>query len=168
MKNDNNSISKNKEHLITLAGSMAEKYGLTRIAGELSALLLLSPQPMPIGEMSEILNVSKPSVSTNIRFLNRWGLAEKVPVRNDRRDFYKWSEDLFSAARAAFEQIFQRDARSLLDLMGRFSEEFSSEPLLAERLQEALGLFKALESLAAGLFSDTDTASIPIRDVPVE
>ncbi len=172
MEKQDNSITKNKnqtEKIITQAGFLAEKYGLTRISGELAALLFLEPEPLPIGEMSQILQVSKPSVSTNIRFLERWRVVKKVPVRNDRRDFYEFSDDLWEAAAEAFKSVFQTDARAMLETLESGAEESGLEnQRVSARLTEAVEIFRAIDQLASALFARRESKQIPIREIPIE
>ncbi|HUT52728.1 MAG TPA: MarR family transcriptional regulator [bacterium] len=156
------------ENLIKEAGFLAENYGLTRIAGELAALLFLEPGPLSIGEMSERLGVSKPSVSTNIRFLERWQVVKKVPVRNDRRDYYEFIDDLWLAVRAAFESVFQRDVKRLMDVLRSVGTEGGKDPAVAGRLKQAEELFGAAETVLSGLLAGRSTTAEAVREIPVE
>ncbi len=65
-----------------------QEYGLTRIAGRIIGLLLISPKPISSEEMAEALQVSRSSISTNIRTLLVWELVEKVSLPGDRVDYY--------------------------------------------------------------------------------
>ncbi len=159
-------IEPGAEIFIREAGFLAENYGLTRIAGELSALLFMESGPVSIGEMSERLGVSKPSVSTNIRFLERWQVVKKVPVRNDRRDYYEFTDDLWLAARAAFESIFQRDVKRLMEVLRTAGAE--GGPAVAARLGQAEELFGAAQTMLSGLLAGRRSASEPVREIPVE
>ena len=69
---------------VDMAGQEAERFGFPRIAAELKTLLLLTPGPMSLPEMAERLEVSKASVSTNIRILERWRLVRRVYRRGER------------------------------------------------------------------------------------
>jgi len=78
-----------RNDLIHVIGEKAEKFGFSRIAGQLEGLLLFSRQPMSLDEMAERLEVSKGSVSTNIRLLERWKVARKVYHKGARKNFYE-------------------------------------------------------------------------------
>lgn len=70
-------------------GLAIERMGLTRTFGRLFGLLLVADRPLSLDEMVERLQVSKASVSTNARACEDMGLARRVGVRGDRRDYYE-------------------------------------------------------------------------------
>lgn len=74
-------------------GLQYEAYNVPRIGGRILGLLMANPNPMASEEMSEILQVSRSSISTNLRTLLMTGLVEQVSVPGDRRDYYVFSED---------------------------------------------------------------------------
>jgi DNA-binding transcriptional regulator GbsR (MarR family) len=74
-------------------GLYYEAYDVPRIGGRILGLLMVKPNPMTSEEMSEILQVSRSSVSTNLRTLQMAGLVEQVSVPGDRRDYYLFSEE---------------------------------------------------------------------------
>ena len=78
-----------RNDLINVIGEKAEKFGFSRIAGQLEGLLLFSNKPMSLDEMAERLEVSKGSVSTNIRLLERWKVVRKVYHRGARKNYYE-------------------------------------------------------------------------------
>ncbi len=53
-----------------------EDYGFARIAGRIIGLLLVSPRPISSEEMAEALQVSRSSISTNLRTLMLADLIE--------------------------------------------------------------------------------------------
>ena len=74
-------------------GLQYEAYDVPRIGGRILGLLMVSPNPMTSEEMSETLQVSRSSISTNLRTLQMTGLIEKVSVPGDRLDYYVFAED---------------------------------------------------------------------------
>jgi DNA-binding MarR family transcriptional regulator len=65
-----------------------EGYDLPRIAGRIVGLLLVSPQPISSEEMAEALQVSRSSISTNLRTLMLADLIDKVSLPGERVDYY--------------------------------------------------------------------------------
>ena len=84
-----------RNELIDSIGERAEKFGFPRCAGQLEGLLFLSNRPMSLDEMADRLEVSKASVSTNIRFLERWKVARRVYHRGERKNFYEIAGDIW-------------------------------------------------------------------------
>jgi DNA-binding MarR family transcriptional regulator len=84
-------------------GLLTEEDGFPRIAGRIIGVLLLAEGPYSLDELAEVLQVSKASVSTNARSLERIGLVERSSEPGDRRDYYQISDNpwaqMFALAR---------------------------------------------------------------------
>ena len=82
-----------KERFVESMGRFLEGDGLPRIGGRLFGYMLLEDEPHSLDELAERLQVSKTSVSTNARLLERGGLVERVSKPGDRRDYYVVTPD---------------------------------------------------------------------------
>lgn len=82
------------QDVIERMGLFFEKEGLPRIAGRVLAYLLLSPEPRTLEQLAEALKVSRSSVSTDARLLERRGTVERVTVPGDRRNYYQIAANL--------------------------------------------------------------------------
>lgn len=69
-----------------------EKYGVARIGGRILGLLMLTPRSISAEEMAEALQVSRSSISTNLRMLLMAGLVEKVSLPGERCDYFEFSD----------------------------------------------------------------------------
>jgi len=78
---------------IEAGGHTTQSFGLGRIVGQIYALLYLNPAPLCLDEIAAELGVSKASVSTIIRQLERWTAVKRVWVKGDRRDYYEAETD---------------------------------------------------------------------------
>ena len=85
-----------RRSFIEAGGHTTQVFGLGRILGQLYALLYLSPRPLCLDEIVGELGVSKASVSTTVRQLERWTAVRRIWVRGDRRDFYEAETDFQS------------------------------------------------------------------------
>ena len=70
-----------------------EDYGVPRIGGRILGLLLVSPRPITSEEMAEALQVSRSSISTNLKTLLMSELVEKVSLPGERMDYYIFSPE---------------------------------------------------------------------------
>ncbi len=70
-----------------------EEYGVPRIGGRILGLLLASSRPVSSEEISEVLEISRSSVSTNLRTLLITGLADRVSLPGERSDAYVFSDE---------------------------------------------------------------------------
>lgn len=74
-------------------GLLAEQDGLPRIAGRLIALLIVEDGPFSFSDLAERLQVSRGSISTNTRLLERYGLIERIARAGDRQDYFQITQD---------------------------------------------------------------------------
>lgn len=92
-------------------GFLCEADGLPRISGRIFGLLILEAGPFTLKEISERLQVSRASVSTNARLLAKTGVIERVAVPGDRQDYYTLGEHpgarILSGVLERLEQTYQ-------------------------------------------------------------
>ena len=81
------------EQFIESIGLYFETYGLPRVCGRIVGLLMVTGAPLSLDEIAAALQVSRASVSTNARLAASTGLAERVGVPGDRRDYYRLGDD---------------------------------------------------------------------------
>ena len=119
-------------------GLAMDRLGLNRTFGRVFGLLMVADEPMSLDEMVERLKVSKASVSTNARSCEQLGLARRVGVRGDRRDYYE-------IAPRAFEHVTAKRLVAIHAMAGLAAEGLEAvgdEPSLArDRLTEMLDFY---------------------------
>src|SRR4051794_11767781 len=76
-------------------GQLADYFGYNKVMGKMYGALLLSPVPMSLDDLMNHLDVSKASVSMNMRTLENMGIAREVWVRGDRRKYYEAEPDFW-------------------------------------------------------------------------
>lgn len=86
-----------------------EDYDVPRIGGRILGLLLVSPRPISSEEMSEALQVSRSSVSTNLKTLSMTDMVEKVSLPGERVDYYVFAPE-------AWQQILEMRLAGILEL----------------------------------------------------
>lgn len=92
---------------------ICSKFGLNNVMAQLYALLYLNNETMSLDEMGERLNISKGSVSTNIRALERYGAVRRVWVRGSRKDYYKAEADI---AKVIMDRVKSMAGHRVLEL----------------------------------------------------
>lgn len=114
-------------------GRHLEEDGLPRIAGRLMGALLINPNPCSLDDLTEQLSVSKASISSNARLLEVAGVAEKVTIPGDRRDFYQIAPN--STVRVIEHQLARTQA-----LKERLEAglELGSAPHVRERFERSI------------------------------
>lgn len=86
-------LSKGIREFIENMGLYYEQFDLPRIGGRILGLLTVSGRPLSLDDMAAALQVSRASISTNVRQAVLLGMAEQVSLPGDRRDYYRFRDD---------------------------------------------------------------------------
>ena len=114
-------LKKAQELFIERMGLAAEAEGLPRIAGRLNGLFFLFGGPFSFSELAERLQISRGSVSTNVRMLRDLGIIELVTRPGDRQDYYQLVEQPFGSMLAGYlkrMEHMERIVREADDVLG--------------------------------------------------
>lgn len=104
-------------------GLQVESEGFPRIAGRMIGYLLLQEEPSSLDELAEKLQVSKASVSTNARALERLGYVERHSVPGDRRDYYMIVDEPWAQLMSSIRDQF----RNRVELFSEAREALPAE-----------------------------------------
>jgi len=123
-----------QQNFVEEVGLLFETLGFPRMAGRVFGWLLISnPAHQSPGELADVLQASKGSISTMTRLLEQIGLIERVSLPGHRRDYFRimpnaWSE----MSKRRLDQItaFRKLAARGLNLLQQ------EAPELSDRLQE--------------------------------
>jgi DNA-binding transcriptional regulator GbsR (MarR family) len=128
------------ERFVEKMGLLFEADGNSRTAGRLLGLLMLSPRPYSLDELAELLKVSKASISTNARALERYGTIERSTRVGDRRDYYQVADTMPLHLTARRVEHLTR----IRDLMGcaRAGEQVCTD--VQERFEQFESFFEAM------------------------
>ncbi|MDZ7757405.1 hypothetical protein [Rhodohalobacter sp.] len=112
----------NKQDLIQqLINAYSEAYakqGHSSLMGKIVALLIASPEPLSLDQISERLQMSKGPISQISRKLKDHNLIEKVWIPGERKDFYRASPDIFGQAFANYAASMKKN----MQMAAQFSE----------------------------------------------
>ncbi len=95
---DDERLSPALQEFIESMGLYFERFGLARIGGRILGLLMVADRPLSLEDMSTALQVSRASVSTNMRLITASSLAEQISRPGDRRDYYRFGPDTWERA----------------------------------------------------------------------
>jgi DNA-binding transcriptional regulator GbsR (MarR family) len=98
-------------------GRLARFFGFSEVMGRLYGTLLLSPEPMSLDDLAEGLQISKGSVSMNMRALERWGMAHEVWMRGERKKYYEAEPDLWQVIRNVLNGRERREVQVALEVL---------------------------------------------------
>jgi len=122
----NKTVEDIQNDLIQTIGERAEQFGFARIAGQLEGLLFLAPEPLSLDDMADKLEVSKASVSTNIRLLERWKVVKKVYHKGDRKNLYQFRGSIWEIETEIAKTIVKDEIDRFKSLITHSMDDLSS------------------------------------------
>ena len=167
-----------RNDLIHVIGEKAEKFGFSRIAGQLEGLLLFTNQPMSLDEMAERLEVSKGSVSTNIRLLERWKVVRKVYHKGARKNFYEIRGNIWEIETEIMSAIVKDEIERVKSLMsncetdlnaiqGTTEEESEEVAFLQQRFSEINEYIESAEHILNLLLRQGEITPAVVKKITI-
>jgi len=159
----NKYLSKACDNFIEDIGHLAATIGLSRVIGQLYAMLFLSNEPLCLDDMAERLKISKGNASVNIRGLEKLGLVKKVWVKGSRRDFYEAELNLEKLIKSGIVAAAKRRIDMILETVvgtenlikkakGMNGEEKKTAELYLKRLQSVKEIHRFAQEMLDDLF----------------
>ncbi len=146
-------------------GQLASYFGFSKVMGQLYGALMLSADPLSLDDLVELLDISKASVSMNLRTLEHLGMVRQVWVkgRGDRRKFYEAETDFWQIISNILAGREMRDVSRALSVMddnaARLSKSMSAmsetdqelAKLYLERMEQMQSLFRFAQLLITSI-----------------
>ena len=134
------------ESTVAGLGRLARFFGFNEVMGRLYGQLLLSPDPLSLDALAESLQISKGSVSMNMRSLERWGMAKEYWARGERKKFYEAEPDFWKVIRNVLASRERREVQMALTVLGESVEKLQSADDLTDEDKELSAFY--LERMA--------------------
>lgn len=156
-----------QESMLDGLGQLASYFGFSKVMGQLYGALLMSADPLSLDDLVELLDISKASVSMNLRTLEHMGMVRQVWVRGGggRRKFYEAETDFWQIISNILSGREMRDvdrALTVMDVnverlsktMAQMSEEDKKlAELYLERMAQMQGLFRFAQTIITSILS---------------
>ena len=126
---------------------LADSFGLPRSVALIYGTLFLAENPLPVSQIIEESGLSKGSVSSGLRFLERVGFIHLVVDPSDRRTFYRPELSMRRLAVGLIEENFTpalKRGETLLDEVAKNSE-------LSDHLKTRLASLQSWNETALGI-----------------
>ena len=107
-------------------GRLARFFGFSDVMGRLYGTVLLSPEPMSLDDLANSLEISKGSVSMNMRDLERWGMAKEVWMRGERKKYYRAESNLWQVILNVLGSREQREVQVALEVLNESIDKLKS------------------------------------------
>ena len=115
-------LTEAKQQFISSWGAFGTNWGINRTMAQIHALLLISPDPLTQDDMMEELNISRGNVNMNIRELISWGLADRVILTGERKEFFSAEKDIWKVVRLIVKERKKRELEPMLKLLDQLEE----------------------------------------------
>ncbi len=126
------SVIKSQDEIIEAFGLMGQEDGVPRIAGRIHGLFLVSEKARwTLSDIAERLQVSRGSVSTNLRLLETMGVLERSALPGDRHAYYRLTADPYAS-------MLERHARQMRKIQGLVGDARNELPRGDESVQTRL------------------------------
>lgn len=123
---------------------LATAWGVSPVLGRIHGLLLLNGAPMTAEEICDRLQISRASASVQLNAILDWGLARRLFVPGDRRQYYQADQDHWSWFRRA---AVVRKRREFDPIVARLGEALATARDAAPRDAEMGALSDRLVNL---------------------
>ena len=132
-------------------GRLARFFGFSEVMGRLYGTLLMSPEALSLDDLADTLRISKGSVSMNMRALERWGMANEVWMRGERKKYYQAESDLWQVIRNVLDSRERREVQLALQVLGDSVGKLQSanDQLSAEEQELAKYYLERIDDLQA-------------------
>jgi DNA-binding transcriptional regulator GbsR (MarR family) len=135
---------------------LLDYFGFSKVMGQLYGVLLLNSDPLSLDDLMERLDISKASVSMNMRTLEHLGMVRQVWVRGKtgRRKYYEAETDFIQIVTNILNgremrdvdralHVLQDNMNLLFDAMPRMSaDDKEVAELYVERITQMQTLFR--------------------------
>lgn len=155
-------------------GQLASYFGFSKVMGQLYGALLLSAEPLSLDDLVELLDISKASVSMNLRTLEHMGMVRQVWVRGKggRRKFYEAETDFWQIISNILAGREMRDVDRALTVMDENAQDLcdaksSMTPedqklaeLYLERIEQMQSLFRFAQLVITSILTKAGEVDI--------
>lgn len=155
-------------------GQLADYFGFSKVMGQLYGALLLSPSPLSLDDLMARLDISKASVSMNMRTLEHMGMVRQVWVRGrgGRRKYYEAETDFWQIIGNILSGREMRDVDRALAVMDNDMQRLSGAmnamqdenkklaELYLERIAQIQALFRFAQLIITSVLSQANTLDL--------
>lgn len=120
-------MSKVQIEMAESCGRASQILGLPRSLGQIYGLVWASTRPLCLAEISEVLRMSRGSVSTGTRQLMAWNAIRQIWVQGDRRDFFEVEPELGQLFRALYRDVVKARVHTSKQRLDRFANTLNED-----------------------------------------
>lgn len=168
-------LSDAREHFIHGLSRISHFWGFPKAMGAIYGAIYLSPEPITLDALVELVGVSKGAVSTNVRSLERLRMIHKHIKVGDRKDYYTAETDFWKIIRGIIRERenteFDLALRSvtesleMVDASGSKAANSEMGAFFIERLKHMESFFNNLDNIVATILALEDLRAATIKKI---
>ncbi len=117
-----------REKFILHWGEMGSLWGINRTMAQVHALLFISDKPLSAVEIMEELQISRGNVSMALRELIAWGIASRVHIKGERKEYYTTEKDVWDMFRVIARERKKREVDPTINVLRESVEKLDELP----------------------------------------
>jgi DNA-binding transcriptional regulator GbsR (MarR family) len=134
---------------------------------QVHALLFISSEPLSANQIMDELQISRGNVSMALRELMAWGIANRVHIKGERREFYTTEKDVWTLFRIIARERKKREVdptiEVLRDSVGKLNQMSDSEGQYErEQLKNLLSFFETGMEVYQELQAESPTSILKL------
>ncbi|HEX9925103.1 MAG TPA: MarR family transcriptional regulator [Anaerolineae bacterium] len=162
-----NTLDETKERFILHWGEMGSLWGINRTMAQVHALLFISPEPLCANEIMEALQISRGNVSMALRELIAWGIASRMHIMGERREFYTTEKDVWKMFRIITRERKKREVDPTIEVLRESVAELKDMPdsegqFEREQLESLLEFFETGAEIYRELEAQTPSSILKL------
>jgi DNA-binding transcriptional regulator GbsR (MarR family) len=160
-------LDETKERFILHWGEMGSLWGINRTMAQVHALLFISPEPLCANEIMEALQISRGNVSMALRELIAWGIASRMHIMGERREFYTTEKDVWKMFRIIARERKKREVDPTIEVLRESVAELKDMPdsegqFEREQLESLLEFFETGAEIYRELEAQTPSSILKL------
>jgi DNA-binding transcriptional regulator GbsR (MarR family) len=133
-------------------GELGTRWGINRTVAQIHALLYVSPRPLDVQAIADVLGIARSNASTSIKELLGWGIVRPVHLLGDRREHYETLVDVWQMFTIITEARKRREIDPTLVVLRECAAELRGSDAVGDRYVKArvdamLDVFETLGAL---------------------
>jgi DNA-binding transcriptional regulator GbsR (MarR family) len=162
-----NTLDETKERFILHWGEMGSLWGINRTMAQVHALLFISPKPLCANDIMEALQISRGNVSMALRELIAWGIASRMHIMGERREFYTTEKDVWKMFRIITRERKKREVDPTIEVLRESVAELKDMPdsegqFEREQLESLLEFFETGAEIYRELEAQTPSSILKL------
>jgi DNA-binding transcriptional regulator GbsR (MarR family) len=139
-----------KQQYISIWGSLATSWGISKTMAQVHALLLVSENPLSAEEIMDQLKISRGNVNMNVRGLIDWGIVSKTFVPGERKEFFIAEKDIWEVFKQITKERKKREIEPViksLNELQNIDESGSAVEEFKDRMQDIIKVTELINSI---------------------